>query len=176
MTTITATATATARPCLTLAEVLADSRVMAVRQLRKILRRPMYVVYLFVQPVLFVLLFRYVLGGVIHTGGVSYVNYLMPGIIVMTVVFGAVTTGGSGSPKDLKSGVVDRLRALPISRSAVLIGRTAADLVTTPSPWSRCSSSGRRRVPAEPVSRRSRWRWCWSSRSYASPGSARTSA
>src|SRR5947199_149387 len=77
---------------LTFAETLADTRVMAARQLRKILRRPMYVVYLFVQPVIFVLLFRYVFGGAINTGRISYVNYLMPGILVMTAVFGALTT------------------------------------------------------------------------------------
>jgi ABC transporter DrrB family efflux protein len=113
---------------LTLAETIADSRVMAARQLRKILRRPMYVVYLFVQPVIFVLLFRYVFGGAIKTGRVSYVDFLMPGIIVMTAIFGALTTG-LGLTEDLKAGVVDRFRSLPIARSAVLLGRTAADLV-----------------------------------------------
>lgn len=111
----------------TLAETAADSRVMATRQLRKVLRRPMYVVYLFVQPVIFVLLFRYVFGGAIETGRLSYVDYLMPGIIVMTAVFGALTTG-LGITEDLKAGVVDRFRSLPIARSSVLIGRTAADL------------------------------------------------
>ncbi len=114
---------------LTLGEALSDSRVMARRQLRKILRRPMYVVYLFVQPILFVLLFRYVFGGAINTGPVSYVNYLLPGIIVMTATFGALTTG-LGLTEDLAAGVVDRFRSLPIARSAVLVGRTAADLVT----------------------------------------------
>jgi ABC-2 type transport system permease protein len=117
------------RSRLTLAETFADSRVMAARQLRKILRRPMYVVYLFVQPVIFVLLFRYVFGGAINTGRVSYVNYLMPGIIVMTAIFGALTTG-LGLTEDMAAGVVDRFRSLPIARSAVLIGRTAADLAT----------------------------------------------
>jgi ABC transporter DrrB family efflux protein len=112
---------------LTLAETVADSRVMAVRQLRKLLRRPTYVIYLFVQPVILVLLFRYVFGGAINTGHVSYVNYLMPGIIVMTAVFGALTTG-LGLTEDLKAGVVDRFRSLPIARSAVLLGRTTADL------------------------------------------------
>lgn len=111
----------------TLLETLADSRVMAVRQLRKVLRRPMYVVYLFVQPVIFVLLFRYVFGGAINTGPVSYVNYLMPGIIAMTAIFGALTTG-LGLTEDVAGGAVDRFRSLPIARSAVLIGRTAADL------------------------------------------------
>jgi ABC transporter DrrB family efflux protein len=112
----------------TLAETAADSHVMATRQLRKVLRRPMYVVYLFVQPLIFVLLFRYVFGGAIKAPHISYVNYLMPGIIVMTAVFGALTTG-LGLTEDLKAGVVDRFRSLPIARSAVLIGRTAADLV-----------------------------------------------
>jgi len=111
----------------TFAETAADSRVMATRQLRKVLRRPMYVVYLFVQPVIFVLLFRYVFGGAIKAPHVSYVNYLLPGIIVMTAIFGALTTG-LGLTEDLKAGVVDRFRSLPIARSSVLIGRTAADL------------------------------------------------
>jgi ABC-2 family transporter len=83
---------------LTLAETMADSRVMAARQLRKIRRRPMYIAYLFLQPVIFVLLFRYVFGGAIDTGRVSYVDFLMPGIIVMTAVFGALTTA-SASPR-----------------------------------------------------------------------------
>jgi ABC-2 type transport system permease protein/oleandomycin transport system permease protein len=114
---------------LTLAETFADTRVMTTRQLRKVMRRPMYVVYLFVQPVILVLLFRYVFGGAIHTGSVSYVDYLLPGIIVMTAVFGALTTG-LGLTEDLAAGVVDRFRSLPIARSAVLLGRTVADLVT----------------------------------------------
>jgi ABC transporter DrrB family efflux protein len=113
---------------LTLAETLADSRVMAARQLRKNLRRPTYVVFSFVQPVIFVLLFRYVFGGAINTGRISYANFLMPGIIVQTAVFGALITG-LGITEDLKAGVVDRFRSLPIARSSVLIGRTAADMV-----------------------------------------------
>ncbi len=115
------------RSRVTLSETLADSQAMATRQLRKVMRRPMYVVYLFVQPVIFVLLFRYVFGGAMKTGRVSYVDYLMPGIIVMTAIFGALTTG-LGLTEDLKAGVVDRFRSLPIARSAVLIGRTVADL------------------------------------------------
>jgi ABC transporter DrrB family efflux protein len=117
------------RSHLTLAETISDSRVMAIRQLRKVTRRPMYTVYLFVQPVIFVLLFRYVFGSAINTGRVSYVNFLMPGIIVMTAIFGALTTG-LGLTEDLAAGVVDRFRSLPIARSAVLMGRTAADLAT----------------------------------------------
>jgi ABC-2 type transport system permease protein/oleandomycin transport system permease protein len=126
---MTSIATASSRRRLTPAETLADSRVMAERQLRKVLRRPMYVVYLFVQPVILVLLFRYVFGGAIATGGVSYVDYLMPGIIAMTAVFGALTTG-LGLTEDMAAGVIDRFRSLPIAHSALLIGRTAADLAT----------------------------------------------
>jgi ABC-2 type transport system permease protein/oleandomycin transport system permease protein len=78
--------------------------------------------------VTFVLLFRYVFGGAIDTGSVDYVDFLMPGIIVQTAVFGALITG-LGLTEDLKAGVVDRFRSLPIARSAVLLGRTAADAV-----------------------------------------------
>ncbi len=119
----------TPRRRLTAAETLSDTRVIAGRQLRKVLRRPMYVVYLFVQPVILVLLFRYVFGGAIATGSVSYVDYLMPGIIAMTAVFGALTTG-LGITEDLAAGVIDRFRSLPIAHPALLIGRTAADLAT----------------------------------------------
>jgi ABC transporter DrrB family efflux protein len=113
---------------LTISETLADSRVMAARQLRKTLRRPTYIVFAFVQPVMFVVLFRYVLGGAIDTGSVDYVDFLMPGIIVQTAIFGALITG-IGLTEDLKAGVVDRFRSLPIARSAVLLGRTVADAV-----------------------------------------------
>ncbi len=116
------------RQHLTLSETLGDTRVMAVRQLRKNLRRPTYIVFSFVQPVIFVLLFRFVFGGAIHTGPVAYVDFLMPGIIVQTAVFGALVTG-LGLTEDLKAGVVDRFRSLPIARAAVLLGRTAADMV-----------------------------------------------
>jgi ABC transporter DrrB family efflux protein len=108
-------------------ETLADSRVMARRQLRKTLRRPTYIVFAFVQPVMFVLLFRYVFGGAINVGRVAYVDFLMPGIVVQTAIFGALVTG-IGLTEDMKAGVVDRLRSLPMARSAVLLGRTAADM------------------------------------------------
>jgi ABC-2 type transport system permease protein/oleandomycin transport system permease protein len=122
------TPAAAERRRLTIAETIADSRVMATRQLRKVLRRPMLIVFAFVQPVMFVLLFRYVLGGAIDTGSVDYVDFLMPGIIVQTAIFGALMTG-IGLSEDLKAGVVDRFRSLPIARSAMLVGRTAADIV-----------------------------------------------
>ena len=118
----------TERRRLTLSETITDSRVMATRQLRKTLRKPMYLSYVLLQPVMFVLLFRYVFGGAIDTGGVAYVDFLLPGIIVQSVIFGALMTG-LGLTEDLKAGVVDRFRSLPIARSAVLLGRTGADLV-----------------------------------------------
>jgi len=101
---------------------------MAGRQLRKSLRRPTYIVFSFVQPVILLLLFRYVFGGAIDTGGLDYVDFLIPGIIVQTAIFGALVTG-LGITEDLKAGSVDRFRSLPIARSSVLLGRTAADLV-----------------------------------------------
>jgi ABC-2 type transport system permease protein len=124
----TLTDAARGREHLTLRETLADSRVLAVRQLRKVLRRPTYVVFAFVQPVLLVLMFRYVFGAAINTGGIDYADFLMPGIMVQTAIFGALITG-LGLTEDLAAGVVDRFRSLPMARSALLVGRTAADLV-----------------------------------------------
>ena len=78
---------------------------------------------------MFVLLFRYVFGGAIPVpGGLSYVNYLMPGIFVQTVAFGSVSTS-IGLAEDLQKGLIERFRALPMSRGAVLLGRTTADLI-----------------------------------------------
>jgi ABC transporter DrrB family efflux protein len=127
----TAMTTAVAAPerlRLTISETIADSRVMAARQLRKTIRKPALVAFAFVQPVMFVLLFRYVLGGAIHTGRVHYVDFLMPGIIVQTAIFGALMTG-IGLSYDRGAGAVDRFRSLPMARPAVLLGRTAADIV-----------------------------------------------
>lgn len=83
---------------------------------------------LVLQPLMFMLLFRYVFGGAINTGPVSYVNYLMAGIIVQTAAFGATTTSMNVA-LDLKRGIVDRFRSLPMSNGALLIGHVVADLV-----------------------------------------------
>ena len=80
-----------------------------------------------IQPVVFVLLFRYVFGGAIRVTGVSYVDYLIPGVFTQTVVFGSMGTA-VGLATDLNSGLLERFRSLPMARSAVLAGRTAADL------------------------------------------------
>jgi ABC-2 type transport system permease protein/oleandomycin transport system permease protein len=106
----------------------ADGFVLAKRNLVQIPRIPELVVFATIQPVMFVLLFRYVFGGAIDVGGESYVNYLMAGIFVQTVAFGAVSTG-IGLSEDLHKGLVDRFRSLPMAHSAVLTGRTIADLV-----------------------------------------------
>jgi ABC transporter DrrB family efflux protein len=107
---------------------LADALVMAKRRIVQIPRIPDEIVFATIQPVMFVLLFRYVFGGAIHVGGgVSYVNFLMAGIFIQTIIFGATTTG-VGLAQDLEKGLIDRFRSLPMAKSAVLTGRTLADL------------------------------------------------
>jgi ABC transporter DrrB family efflux protein len=107
-----------------------DALVLAERALRQTTRIPELLVFSTIQPMMFVLLFRYVFGGAIHVGkGTSYVNYLMAGIFVQTVAFGGVAATGVGLADDFQKGLVDRFRSLPMSRLAVLLGRTLADLV-----------------------------------------------
>ena len=107
---------------------LADAWVLAKRRLRQIPRIPDEIIFATIQPVMFVLLFRYVFGGAIHVARRSYVNYLMAGIFIQTIIFGATTTG-VGLAQDLEKGLIDRFRSLPMAKSAVLTGRTLADLV-----------------------------------------------
>jgi ABC-2 type transport system permease protein/oleandomycin transport system permease protein len=90
-------------------------------------RVPQLLVFSTIQPVIFVLLFRYVFGGAIHIPGVPYVDFLIPGIFVQTAVFGAIAAA-IGLAADLKTGVIERFHALPMARSALLVGRTTADL------------------------------------------------
>lgn len=97
------------------------------RNLTKIVRVPDILVFTTLQPIMFVLLFTYVYGGAITVPGGNYTNFLMAGIFAQTVVFGS-TFSGSAMAQDLKDGIIDRLRTLPMSRSAVLIGRTNGDL------------------------------------------------
>ncbi len=92
------------------------------------LRQPQIIVFAAIQPIMFTLLFRYVFGGAINVPGVDYVNYLMAGVFVQTVVFGGIATA-VGLTEDLGSGVVDRFRTLPMARSAMLTGRVLADVV-----------------------------------------------
>jgi ABC transporter DrrB family efflux protein len=111
----------------TLTAVLSDSAVITRRNLIKVKRVPDLLVFATVSPIMFVLLFRYVFGGAIRVpGGVSYAEFLIPGIFAQTVVFGSTITGYTLA-QDLQQGLIDRFRSLPMSRSAVLVGRTVAD-------------------------------------------------
>jgi ABC-2 type transport system permease protein len=108
---------------------LTDTLLLSRRNLRLALRTPQLLAFASIIPVMFVLLFRYVFGGSIHVPGYgSYVDYLMPGIIVQTSLFGG-SSSAVGAADDLAKGMTDRLRALPTSRTAILAARTLADLV-----------------------------------------------
>jgi ABC transporter DrrB family efflux protein len=104
-----------------------DGTVVAKRNLIKIKRVPDLLVFTTLQPIMFVLLFAYVFGGAIAVKGSSYKEFLIAGIFTQTVTFGATLTG-AGLADDMKKGIIDRFRSLPMSRSAVLIGRTVSDV------------------------------------------------
>ncbi|HEX2360061.1 MAG TPA: ABC transporter permease [Solirubrobacterales bacterium] len=108
---------------------IADTWVLAVRNLKRIPRAPDLLISFTLQPVMFVLLFTYVFGGAIETPGHDYVDFLIPGLIAQTMFFGGFVTA-IGLADDLKKGLIDRFRALPMSRGAVLAGRTLADVAT----------------------------------------------
>jgi ABC transporter DrrB family efflux protein len=124
---MTATTVVTARDRLTVGMAFRDTGGIAKRNLLRIFRTPLMLVVSAVQPALLLVLFRYVLGGAIHVPGFSYVNYVVPAIFVEAVLIGGMTTA-IGLAQDLKAGIIDRFRSLPMSRSAVLAGRTVADL------------------------------------------------
>jgi ABC transporter DrrB family efflux protein len=107
-----------------------DTLVVTRRNLRHFIRQPQLLIFSTVQPIMFVLLFTYVFGGAIGRAlpGVSYIDFLLPGIWVQSVSFRATQTA-VGLAEDLERGVVDRFRSMPMARSAVLAGRTLADLV-----------------------------------------------
>ena len=111
--------------------IVTDWWVITKRNLITYIRKPDLLVFSTIQPVMFVLLFVYVFGGAIGMAlppDISYVDFLMPGIFVQTAIFGALQTG-VGLADDLQKGLIDRFRSLPMARSAVLAGRTAADTV-----------------------------------------------
>lgn len=116
-----------------LSTAVRDSFTVAWRNFTGLRRTPQFIVFSLIQPVIFVLMFRYVFGGAIQpvlaqTGfPYSYVDYLMPGVFAQTVVFGSVGTA-VGLATDLQTGIIERFRALPMARSAVLTGRTTTDL------------------------------------------------
>ena len=108
---------------------LSDTLVLAKRSLLRIRRQPDLLVGFTIQPVMFVLLFVYVFGGAIETPGLDYVDFLMPGIIVQSMVFGGFVTA-LGLAEDLKKGLIDRFRSLPMWGPAVVTGRISADIGT----------------------------------------------
>jgi len=112
----------------TLGAAIGDISGITRRNLRRILRTPRLLIFSSIQPVMFVLLFRYVFAGAIKVPEGDYVDYLMPGIFVQTALFGGASTA-VGLATDLQGGIIDRFRSLPMARSAVLAGRTVADLV-----------------------------------------------
>ncbi|HYC81182.1 MAG TPA: ABC transporter permease [Solirubrobacterales bacterium] len=108
---------------------ISDTLVLAKRNFLRIPRAPDLLLAFTVQPLMFVLLFAYVFGGAISTPGHSYIDFLIPGILVQTMSFGGFVTA-LGIAEDLKKGLIDRFRSLPMSRAAVLAGRTLADIAT----------------------------------------------
>ncbi len=112
---------------MTPALALKDTGGVAKRNLLRILRTPQLLLIGAAQPALLLLLFRYVLGGAIQVPGVSYVDFIVPAVFVEAVLIGGMTTS-IGLSQDVKSGIIDRFRSLPMARSAVLAGRTVADL------------------------------------------------
>jgi ABC-2 type transport system permease protein len=106
---------------------VSDTLVLAERSLLRVRRQPDLLVGYTVQPVMFVLLFVFVFGGAISTPGYDYVDFLMPGIIVQSMVFGGFVTA-LGLSEDIKKGLIDRFRSLPMASGAVITGRTLADV------------------------------------------------
>jgi ABC transporter DrrB family efflux protein len=107
--------------------ILGNTVTITGRNLRRLVRIPTLLVFATVQPVLFVLLVTYAFGGAIHVPGVTrYIDYLLPGIFVLAIGFGASQTGAAIA-EDLSTGMIDRFRSLPITAGAVLAGRVAAD-------------------------------------------------
>jgi ABC-2 type transport system ATP-binding protein len=114
-----------------LRSAVGDAAVVTARNLRHFIRQPQLLIFSTIQPVMFVVLFVYVFGGAVSSAlpeGVKYVDFLLPGIFVQSVTFRATQTA-IGLAEDLNRGVVDRFRSMPMARSAVLLGRTVADLL-----------------------------------------------
>ena len=112
-----------------LTQSLGDGAVLAKRSIIKVKRVPDLLVFSTLSPIMFVLLFAYVFGSAIPIQGVNYREFLMAGIFAQTVVFGSTLTGYYLA-EDLQKGIIDRFRSLPMSQSAVLVGRTSADVAT----------------------------------------------
>jgi len=109
-----------------LAWTIPDTMVITWRTLLRTIRLPQLLVFSTIQPVVLLLLFNYVFGGAINTGPIPYIQFLLPGFLVQIVIFGSTQTS-VGLAEDLSRGIIDRFRSLPMSRAAVLAGRTLAD-------------------------------------------------
>ena len=112
-----------------MSRLVSDTLVIAERNLIRLPRAPELLLAFTVQPIMFLLLFRYVFGGAISTPGIPYVEFLIPGIIVQNIAFGGFVTA-LGLNEDVHKGLIDRFRSLPMARPAVLAGRTFSDVVT----------------------------------------------
>jgi len=129
MTTTTADQIPAARPAQrSLRRAVAHALIITKRNLLMLPRSPEIIVFVAIQPIMFVLLFRYVFGGAINIPGANYVNFLIPGIVIQMVAFTAFGTG-IGINEDLNKGILDRFRSLPMARSAYLTGRILSDTV-----------------------------------------------
>jgi len=111
---------------------VADTWTITKRNLYRYIRLPRLLVFSSIQPIMFLLLFNYVfggaIGGAIHVPGGKYIDYLLPGILLQTILFGGVQTG-IGLAEDMGKGIIDRFRSLPMSRLAVIAGRTISDML-----------------------------------------------
>ena len=112
-----------------MSRLIADTAVVAERNLTRIKRAPDLLTAFTIQPVMFLLLFVYVFGGAIRTPGYDYKDFLLPGIMVQNIAFGGFVTA-LGLNEDLNKGLIDRFRSLPMARPAVLAGRTLSDVFT----------------------------------------------
>jgi len=119
---------ATIRGRSTLATAALDTLLITGRNLRKLTRVPGLIVFSTIQPLMLLLLFSFVFGGIAKVPGINYREYIVPAVLVQTLTFAGATTG-VGLATDLQTGMIDRFRSLPIARSAVLVGRTLADSV-----------------------------------------------
>ena len=128
MSQVTTTTDRGARPDRGWRDTASDIGVIAHRNVIKITRVPEVLVFVLLSPIMFVLLFAYVFGNSIEIQGTSYREFLIAGIFAQTVLFGATFTG-AGIAEDMQKGIIDRFRSLPMSRAAVLAGRTASDVI-----------------------------------------------
>jgi len=107
-------------------QTFSDIGIMAQRDIRRYLRLPQLLITNIILNIVLLLLFNYVFGGAIQTGGIAYIQYFLPGFLAQSVVFGSTQTS-VGISEDLSKGLIDRFRSLPMARSAFLSGRVVAD-------------------------------------------------